>query len=321
IKTLVDIWGKYKHRLPSKLYQERMLQVADFLFGIKLYEVALWQGYSVHLQQYTSVQITEVSSVDHFRTCFFPGGITCVCVCVCVCVHDVLTQDTLCKLLRVLNFIRITMQAFQQHERLCWILYNGSLHIYTICRHLMTKNCSSQALEYLLWASISLELSIPLMTVDNLSWIVTLYCAVCQCYYRTQASAQGEEFARRALGKIKELANLEEQSGVPTTRGTQRAFKEASIKARHVPCETRFNPSLVFVHLDTVPVLTGFLSQVSWPRSPTEHLLVALFDNSAAQFLGILEALWDRTKTPDDAEQQEVILELMSAGVSILSGL
>lgn len=36
IKTLVDIWGKYKHRLPSKLYQERMLQVADFLFGIKV---------------------------------------------------------------------------------------------------------------------------------------------------------------------------------------------------------------------------------------------------------------------------------------------
>ena len=49
-----------------------------------------------------------------------------------------------------------------------------------------------QALEYLLWASISLELSIPLMTAKYLPWIVTLYCAVCQCYYDNQAAAQAE---------------------------------------------------------------------------------------------------------------------------------
>jgi len=40
-----------------------------------------------------------------------------------------------------------------------------------------------------------------------------------------------QEFARRALGKINELAKLEEQKEVPATRETQRAFKEASIKA------------------------------------------------------------------------------------------
>lgn len=49
-----------------------------------------------------------------------------------------------------------------------------------------------QALEYLLWASISLELSIPLMTVKHLPMIVTLYCAVCQCYYDNQAEVQAE---------------------------------------------------------------------------------------------------------------------------------
>lgn len=49
-----------------------------------------------------------------------------------------------------------------------------------------------QALEYLLWASISLELSIPLMTAKYLPWIVTLYCAVCHCYYDNQAPVQAE---------------------------------------------------------------------------------------------------------------------------------
>lgn len=58
----------------------------------------------------------------------------------------------------------------------------------------------------------------------------------------------------------------------------------------------------------------------------TERMLMGLFDSSAAQFLCILEALWDsnrrplQTRIPDDPQQQEVILELLSAGISILSG-
>jgi len=53
---------------------------------------------------------------------------------------------------------------------------------------------------------------------------------------------------------------------------------------------------------------------------------MGLFDSGPAQFLGILEALWDgtrrplQTRMPDEPELQEVILELLSAGISILSG-
>lgn len=38
IKILVEIWKKFKHRLPLKMYQEHMLQIADFLFGIKVFD-------------------------------------------------------------------------------------------------------------------------------------------------------------------------------------------------------------------------------------------------------------------------------------------
>ncbi|XP_024862076.1 cilia- and flagella-associated protein 54 [Kryptolebias marmoratus] len=63
-----------------------------------------------------------------------------------------------------------------------------------------------------------------------------------------------------------------------------------------------------------------------WPRTSTERMLTGQFDCRAGQFLGILEALWDsntrplQMRTPDDAEQHEVVLELLSAGMSILSG-
>ncbi|KAK9536651.1 hypothetical protein VZT92_006417 [Zoarces viviparus] len=346
IKILVEIWKKYKQRLPFNMYKERMLQIADFLFGLKLYQLALWQGYSLHLLQFNSVKITDIANVDHFMACFFPEGfdtdqdafamkIRAMQGCA-LCIfeqekrHSVLSQKGLCKLLHVLNFIRIMMQALQQHEHLCWQIYNGSLLIYTICRYLMTMNCSAQALEYLLWASISLELSVPLMTAKHLPWIVTLYCAVCHCYYDNQAAVEAEEFAKRALRTINELAKLEEQEeDSETTSETQRAYKEASIKLaamifKREVFQTRGTPKPVFRikskgNLKDIP-------NGPWPRTTTERILMGMFDSSPAQFLGILEALWDstrrplQTRMPDEPELQEVILDLLSAGISILSG-
>ncbi|KAM9729701.1 cilia- and flagella-associated protein 54 [Menidia menidia] len=221
------------------------------------------------------------------------------------------------------------MQAFQQHDHFSWHIYEGSSHIYTICRYLMTMRCSAQALEYLLWASISLELSVTLMTAKYLPLIITLYCAVCHCYYDNQAEVQAEEFARRALGKINELAKLEAQGEDPASRETQRAFREASIKLgalifKRAAFETRRRSKHAF-RVKTKNTLKD-IPNGPWPRTPTERLLMGLFDCSAGQFLGILEALWDsnrrplQMRMPEDTDLHEVVLELLSAGINILSG-
>lgn len=39
--------------------------------------------------------------------------------------HRGFSQTGLCNLLQVLNFLRIMMQVLQQHEHLCWHVYNG----------------------------------------------------------------------------------------------------------------------------------------------------------------------------------------------------
>ncbi|KAM3869188.1 cilia- and flagella-associated protein 54 [Diretmus argenteus] len=346
VKMLVEIWSRYKHLLPSQLYQEHVLRIADYLFGIKLYPLALWQGYSLSLQQFSSVSITDITDVDHFMGCFFPEGFDTnqdmldkklralqgcfLCVFEQEKKHNILSQEGLCRLLRLLDFIRIMMQAIQRHEHLCWQLYNGSLHIYNICRYLMTMNCSAQALEYLLWASISVEMSIPLMTVQYLPWVVTLYCAVCQCYYDNQAAVQAEVFARRALGKINDRAKLEEQSETAATTDTQRAYKAATIKLatmvfKRAAYESGGRPKSPLRrrrreerrakgNLKNMP-------NVPRPPSPTGRMLKELFDSSAAQFLGILEALGDSTRRPLQTGVPEsptlllIVRELLSAGI------
>lgn len=63
----MEIWRNYKHRLPLKLYQERMLQIADFLCGIKVNDRTLDtnvtsfnQTLIKHLLQY--IQAGEMSN-------------------------------------------------------------------------------------------------------------------------------------------------------------------------------------------------------------------------------------------------------------------
>ena len=71
--------------------------------------------------------------------------------------------------------------------------------MYSICRHMMSLGHSARVLEYLLWACMCMETSIPLLAVKYLTWRVTLYTAVCQCYYDCKAGQEAE--VRETLSK------------------------------------------------------------------------------------------------------------------------
>ena len=78
----------------------------------------------------------------------------------------------------------------------------GTIHMYNICRKLMSHGLSSCVLEYLIWSSICMESSVPLMTIKYLKWRVQFYTLVCQCYYDLKADQEAEEFAKRGLKKV-----------------------------------------------------------------------------------------------------------------------
>ncbi|KAB5542294.1 hypothetical protein PHYPO_G00089970 [Pangasianodon hypophthalmus] len=341
---LFDIWRKYEPRLPGPYYEEHLLDIADFLFENKFYRLALWQGYRRYLQRFSPASLENIRNVEQLKQAFFPHGFHTAgakltlralygeCLCAFYLERERCKQPDcigMQKLLSVLAFLRITMQAILPHESLCWMVYNGSLYIYSICRFLMSVSHSAQALEYLLWACVCLETSIPLLIPSFLPWRATLYCSVCECYYDGQAAVQAEVFARRALGKIDELGKLEKLSGFPSSPDTTRAFKDATIKVavmvfKRSVYESRRKPKGFFRLKQKASLRDG--QNNPWPRTTTERILMELFEGNAAQFLAVLEALWDssrrplQTGTPDDPDIQEVAFELMSAGVSILSG-
>uniref|UniRef100_A0A8D0EU11 CFA54 protein n=1 Tax=Strix occidentalis caurina TaxID=311401 RepID=A0A8D0EU11_STROC len=346
--TLFNIWIKYKPRLPEWYYNEKLLKVGDSLAQIKEYKLALLQCYGRYLQQFVSANLDNViDDVHQFKATFFPNGFrdknaaltfhalqernVCTYQMVCSSDRNLQNQESLQTCFNVLSSLRLTMQVALPQENLYWLIYSGTIHIYTICRHLMMIGQSAKVLEYLLWASICMESSIPLLSVHYLTWRATLYTAVSQCYFDCQASIHGEIFARRGLIKIDELKQFENISSSLENSETKKVFREATLKMsvmifKRAVYESRRRPKSYFR-----PKLRVSLKEarnVPWPRTTTERLLTEMFDGVAAQFLAILEALSDSSRcmlrpappVPDEIEVHDVISELFFAGLEILSG-
>ncbi|XP_065793289.1 cilia- and flagella-associated protein 54 isoform X5 [Muntiacus reevesi] len=343
--SLFNIWTKYAPRLPAAYYNEKLLKVGDSLCEMKEYKLALLQCYGRYLQQF-SINFDETKAdVNQFKAVFFPKGFgdktaahtfhalngKNICTYQLVCDSDVNLQnkDSVIHCLQILSSFRLIMQVALPQEHLCWIIFNGTIYIYTICRKLMIRGHSSKALEYLLWASICMESSVPLLSVRYLTWRATLYTAVCQCYYDCQAGVHGEAFARRALAKIDELRQLELMSSSQPQEESREYYREATIKMavmifkRGVFESRRKNKSFF---RPKIRVNIKEAQTMPWPRTVTEKLLEELFDSTASRFLAVLEALSDSNRRilqtgpvfTDEVEVRDVVSELFMAGKELL---
>uniref|UniRef100_A0A8D0N9A2 Cilia and flagella associated protein 54 n=1 Tax=Sus scrofa TaxID=9823 RepID=A0A8D0N9A2_PIG len=295
--SLFNIWTKYAPRLPAAYYNEKLLKVGDSLCEMKFHALNGKNICSYQLVCDSDTNLQNRESVIH-------------------CLH-------------ILSSLRLIMQAALPQEHLCWIIFNGTIYIYTICRKLMIIGHSSKALEYLLWASMCMESSVPLLAVRYLTWRASLYTAVCQCYYDCHAGVHGEAFARRALAKIDELRQLELMSSSPSQEESRRCYREAAIKMavmifkRGVFESRRKNKSLF---RPKIRVNLREAQTLQWPRTVTERLLDEMFDSTASRFLAILEALSDSNRrtlqtgpvVTEEVEVRDVVSELFIAGRELL---
>ncbi|XP_023572354.1 cilia- and flagella-associated protein 54 [Octodon degus] len=343
--TLFNIWTKYAPRLPANYYNEKLLKVGDSLCHLREYKLALLQCYGRFLQQFDAHFDENKADVNQFKAVFFPKGsgdntarLTFhalygknICSYQLVCDSDVnlQNQDSVSQCLHILSSLRLIMQVALPQEHLCWIVFNGTIYIYTICRKLMIIGYSSKALEHLLWASVCMESSVPLLAVRYLSWRATLYAAVCQCWYDCQDGLHGEAFARRALAKIDELRQLELMSSSQSQEESRRWYREATIKMavmifKRGVFESRRKNKAYFRPKTRVNLKEA--QSLSWPRTTTERLLDEMFDSTASRFLAVVEALSDSNRrtlqtgplVTDEVELRDVVSELFMSGKELL---
>ncbi|XP_021355787.1 cilia- and flagella-associated protein 54-like isoform X2 [Mizuhopecten yessoensis] len=353
--TLFDLWNKYEPKLPKMYYQEKLLEMGDFLMTVQEYSLALWQCYERYLLHFEHVNEEEITDVDTFKTTFFPEGFDSddagltfralmgksISMYQVVRVGDPKLQNkqSVDRCVQILSFLRLVMQVVLPQEKLCWLVYNGTIHIYSVSRHMMSLGHSARVIEYLLWASVCMETSVPLLAVKYLPWRATLYTAVCQCYFDCKVSHHAERsefemnaFARRGLAKINELSRLESLSSSTETLESEDAFRQATVKMavmvfRRSAFETRRKPKGLLRPKTRANLKDA--QNLPWPRTPSEKLLSDMLEGSAAQFLCILESLNDTNRrtiltSPPAADSEVEILdvyaELFLAGQEILSG-
>ena len=97
-----------------------------------------------------------------------------------------------------------------------------------------------------------MEGSIPLLTLKYIPWRSTLYAGVCLCYIDCKEAQHSETFARRAVKKIAELADIEQISTSVSTPETKAIFQAANVKInvfifQRVVFESRKKPKAGFL--------------------------------------------------------------------------
>ena len=135
------------------------------------------------------------------------------------------------RFVRVMEGLNMSWKTVSLHHQVVWI------HFFFFLK----------ALEFLLWACMCLESSVPLLTVKYLTWRSTLYTAVCQCYFDLKVPMHAEAFAKRGLGKVNELQEIEKMSTSEATLESEAAFRQAKTKMqvmifKRVVFETRKRP-------------------------------------------------------------------------------
>lgn len=143
----------------------------------KEYNTASWQCYDRYLNMFIKdINFSMIQNIDDFKEKFFPSNgqnqensdITfralmghCICIYHFTVSSDpkLLNTSSTGRLSEVLRFLRLIMQYQLETEEYCWLVYNGTIYMYTICRYMMQYGFSTQVNETLsanLWNGIKI---------------------------------------------------------------------------------------------------------------------------------------------------------------------
>ncbi len=208
--ALFDIWNKFEPRVTTRFFNQKLMEVGEYLVQNREYSTASWQCYDRYLNQFSQLNFTKIQTVDDLKANFFSAPSTehadntdvtfralmghCICVFHFTIKQDpkLLNNNTISQLCETLRCLRLIMTLQLKTEHFCWLVYNATVYVYSIGRYMMQYGLSKTVLEYLLFCCLAMESSIPLMGIKYLSWRSTLYAATCQCYYDCKYNDDGE---------------------------------------------------------------------------------------------------------------------------------
>ena len=105
--------------------------------------------------------------------------------------------------------------AFPQDEELYYLVYNGTIYLYSCCQKMMRLGYYKQSALFIGWCVRSSDAIIKLSSTNYLEWRVRLYTALCACYEASHEYHGAHTVAGWLQSKVEDLNDLEMLDVVP----------------------------------------------------------------------------------------------------------
>ena len=151
--ALFDIWNKFEPRVSTRFFNQKLMELGEFLVKHKEYSTASWQCYDRYLNNFANVNLELIKNLTDFKSNFFSNGILAENSDVtfralmghCICMyHFTIAQDSklqtkyaIQQLNEIFRFMRLIMQLLLEVDHYCWLVYNATIYIYTMSRYVM----------------------------------------------------------------------------------------------------------------------------------------------------------------------------------------
>lgn len=123
---------------------------------------------------------------------------------------DIKRKDTARALCKILDTIKealahLSSQNTDAKEKLYYLVYNGTIYTYEICRALRKSVYSSLAIQYVANAILSLEKNMILRSEKYLDWRVKLYIELAHTYEDCESYKASAKTIETAITKVEKI--------------------------------------------------------------------------------------------------------------------
>ena len=115
----------------------------------------------------------------------------------------------------LLRRVRDGLGACVKHEKLYWLVLNGTRLAYKLCTRLMRPERAADAIETLAWCAMCMEGSLPLLHHRFLEWRTQIYTALCHCYEAAGMVEGAAKAVEHAIARHEWLKKLDKHDPVP----------------------------------------------------------------------------------------------------------
>lgn len=132
------------------------MQIGEFLVNNREYSTASWQCYDRYLNVASneSTNVEEIQVLDDLRRVYFPSGVEndensdvtfralmghCICMFYFTVEQDpkLLNTNSVQHVAAIMRLLRLIIQLLLETDHFCWLVYNGTIYMYTIGRYMM----------------------------------------------------------------------------------------------------------------------------------------------------------------------------------------